>query len=49
MLKLDKEWEENKLQLFLYSDGVGSQVPPQILSKFFVFAKVAKGRKLQLE
>jgi len=25
LLKLDKEWEENKLQLFLYSDGVGSQ------------------------
>merc|ERR1712212_920160 len=25
LLRLDKEWEENKLQLFLYSDGAGSQ------------------------
>ena len=30
----DKEWEENKLQLFLYSDGVGGQVRPQQKSSF---------------
>ena len=29
LLKLDKQWEENKLQLFLYSDGEGGQVRPQ--------------------
>ena len=29
LLDLEKEWKENDLHLFLYSDGVGSQVPPQ--------------------
>ena len=47
LLELAKEWEENKLQLFLYSDAAGSQVHPQKYFHVLVFAKVgAPGEKI---
>ena len=42
MLRLEKEWEENNLQLFLYSDAAGGQVPPQKYSHY-IFVEIGGG------